>query len=289
MVERLISDPPYRLSLERKIEAEFRTRPWNDIAADLLKAASGRADAHRAEGRASALPGWIEHVEPASVYGFAKVTGAADRAIKSGTHMQIGMVRQRGLGNVDPGGRCTSGLRIRRQGQSGAGRLSASQERAGEGRVGPGLGEFFRRRSRRRIGSGRDEVVPFGLSGAEQRCGGEGADFLGVGTRQSREGDGWEGQSTGRLRPLRVRYRVERGYHRQAGASGSRDRGFCGSRLASRPRKTRFCSDERGRLGLRRGVGFDFGGEDEPALGAKEPSARRAGDGCCVRRRRGRR
>jgi hypothetical protein len=32
--------------------------------------------------------------------------------------------------------------------------------------------------------------------------------------------------------------------------------------IASRPRKTRFCSDERGRLGLRRGVGFDFGGED---------------------------
>ena len=77
-------------ALERKIKAEFRTRPWNDIAADLLKAASGRADAHRAEGPASAPPGWIEHVEPALVYGFAKVTGAVDRAIKSGTHMQIG-------------------------------------------------------------------------------------------------------------------------------------------------------------------------------------------------------
>jgi hypothetical protein len=35
-----------------------------------------------------------------------------------------------------------------------------------------------------------------------------------------------------------------------------------GFRIASRPRKTRFCSDERGWLGLRRGVGFDFGGED---------------------------
>ena len=35
-----------------------------------------------------------------------------------------------------------------------------------------------------------------------------------------------------------------------------------GAEIVDRPRKTRFCSDERGRLGLRRGVGFDFGGED---------------------------
>ena len=90
VVEKLISDVPYRQGLERKIKAEFRTRPWNDIAADLLKAASARAEAHRVEERLSSVPGWIEPVEPASVYSFAKVTGAADLAIKSGTHMRVG-------------------------------------------------------------------------------------------------------------------------------------------------------------------------------------------------------
>jgi hypothetical protein len=38
--------------------------------------------------------------------------------------------------------------------------------------------------------------------------------------------------------------------------------GLVPDNVEGRPRKTRFCSDERGWVGLRRGVGFDFGGED---------------------------
>lgn len=87
LVERLLLDKQYRVSLEEKIKVSFRPRSWSEITTRLVELAEAvRTEAARSDGAER----WVEDLEVGVLYGMVPRATAESLLLRSAEHMRFG-------------------------------------------------------------------------------------------------------------------------------------------------------------------------------------------------------